>query len=87
MAHRSSAQDSPERFEPRNESSRSGQTSARDSLYSDADLSQRVNQPESGENNGATCPESRAYLKLVDGAINRFYEPERLNETQISATD
>ena len=85
MTNRGSAQDSSESFESSNESSQWGQTHARDWLYGDADLSQRVNQPKPNESSAATCPESRAYLKLVDGAINRFYEPERLNETQISA--
>ncbi len=61
------------------------QNNARDLLYGDADLSQRVNEPKPAESTTAACPESRAYLKLVNGAINRFYEPERLNETQINA--
>jgi carboxyl-terminal processing protease len=84
VANRSPAHDSSDRFEPRTENSQSEQTHARDLLYGDADLSQRAKPPESVERNGASCPESRAYLKLVDGAINRFYEPERLNEIQIS---
>ena len=84
MASRSSAQDSSDRFEPRNESSRPGQTRARDLLYGDADLSQRVKPPGADESTGASCPESTAYLKLVDGAVNSFYEPERLNKDQIS---
>jgi len=85
VANRSPAHDSSDRFEPRTENSQSEQTHARDLLYGDADLSQRAKPPESGESNGASCPESKPYLKLVDGAINRFYEPERLNKDQISA--
>lgn len=85
MANRSPTHDSSERFEPQTENSQSEETRARDLLYGDADLSQRLKQPESGESNGASCPESKAYLELVDGAINSFYEPERLSKEQINA--
>lgn len=85
MTSQRAAHDNSEIFEPKNENSQLGQARARDLLYDEADLSQPVKPQESRESSGASCPESRAYLKLVDGAINRFYEPERLNETQISA--
>jgi carboxyl-terminal processing protease len=85
VANSNPAQDSSENFESKNQSSQSEQSRARDLLYGDADLAQSVNQKESGEGAGASCPESKAYLKLVNGAINSFYEPERLSKEQISA--
>ncbi len=85
MTNRGSKPDSSERFETTNDSSQSGQTRARDLLYADADLSQAVNPKAPGKSDATSCPESKAYLQLVDGAINQFYEPERLNKEQVAA--
>ena len=84
MASLRSINEQQENPEQGNDASAQGQLQTRDLLYGDADLSKQANLAKPAETPVASCPDSKAYLELLNGAINTFYEPERLNGEQVA---
>lgn len=55
---------------------------AAETLYADADLAASANQPTKAQD-GSSCPSSVPYLKLVNHALENFYDPSRLTASQV----
>ncbi|NJL71638.1 MAG: PDZ domain-containing protein, partial [Candidatus Competibacteraceae bacterium] len=75
-------QDNPE---PGNDASAQEQLQTRDLLYGEADLSKQANLTKPADTRVDSCPDSKAYLELLNGALKSFYEPERLSSEQIAS--